>query len=177
MAILEIKNLTKNFGHVAALENVSLSIREKEITSIIGPNGAGKTTFYNVLTGKFPPTSGTVLFKGKDITALPPYKVWKMGISRSFQITNIFKTLTVLENIRSALIVHQGKNLKFFKPIDRFDDLYERKHADPEAHRAGKAEGHALPGHIARRHADCGNRDCSGQRAGTGLSGRAHRRA
>jgi branched-chain amino acid transport system ATP-binding protein len=126
MAILEIKNLTKNFGHVVALGNVSLSIREKEISSIIGPNGAGKTTFYNVLTGKFPPSSGTVLFKGKDITSFPPYKVWKMGISRSFQITNIFKTLTVLENIRSALIVHHGKNLNFFKPIDRFHDLYER---------------------------------------------------
>jgi branched-chain amino acid transport system ATP-binding protein len=126
MAILEIKNLSKNFGHVAALSDINLSIKEGEITSLIGPNGAGKTTFYNVVTGKFPPSSGNIHFKGEDITKLPPYKVWRKGISRSFQITNVFKTLTVLENIRSALIVHMGKSLNFFKPIDYLDDLYEK---------------------------------------------------
>lgn len=126
MAILEIKKLSKNFGHVAALSNVTLSIKEGEITSLIGPNGAGKTTFYNVVTGKFLPSSGSITFQGEDITKLPPHKIWKKGISRSFQITNIFKTLTVLENIRSALIVHEGQSLNFFKPIDFFDDLYEK---------------------------------------------------
>lgn len=126
MPILEIKNLSKHFGHVAALNNVTLSIRHGEITSLIGPNGAGKTTFYNVVTGKFPPTSGSILFKGEDITGLPPFKIWKKGISRSFQITNIFKRLTVIENIRSALIIYTGRSLKFFKPVDYFDDLYEK---------------------------------------------------
>lgn len=126
MAILEIKNLSKHFGHVAALNNVTLSIRHGEITSLIGPNGAGKTTFYNVVTGKFPPTSGSILFKGEDITGLPPFKIWKKGISRSFQITNIFKRLTVIENIRSALIIYTGRSLNFFKPVDYFDDLYEK---------------------------------------------------
>jgi len=125
MDILEIKKLSKNFGHVAALSDVTLSIKEREITSLIGPNGAGKTTFYNVITGKFPPSSGSIIFQGEDITKLPPYKVWQKGISRSFQITNIFKTLTVLENIRSALIVHKGESLNFFKPVDYFNDLYE----------------------------------------------------
>jgi branched-chain amino acid transport system ATP-binding protein len=125
MGILEIKKLSKNFGHVAALSDVTLSIKEREITSLIGPNGAGKTTFYNVITGKFPPSSGSIIFQGEDITKLPPYKVWQKGISRSFQITNIFKTLTVLENIRSALIVHKGESLNFFKPVDYFNDLYE----------------------------------------------------
>jgi len=124
MGILEIKDLSKNFGQVAALSHITLSIRPGEITSLIGPNGAGKTTFYNVITGKFPPTAGTILFKGEEITGLPAFKVWKRGISRSFQITNIFKRLTVLENIRSALIIHQGRSLNFFKPIDFFDDLY-----------------------------------------------------
>jgi branched-chain amino acid transport system ATP-binding protein len=126
VAILEIKSLSKHFGHVAALNNVTLSIRHGEITSLIGPNGAGKTTFYNVVTGKFPPTSGSILFKGEDITGLPPFKIWKKGISRSFQITNIFKRLTVIENIRSALIIYTGRSLNFFKPVDYFDDLYEK---------------------------------------------------
>ena len=126
MAILEIKNLSKNFGHVAALLDVNLSIQEGEITSLIGPNGAGKTTFYNVVTGKFPPTSGSIHFRGEEIASLPPYKIWKKGISRSFQITNIFKTLTVLENIRSALIVHRRQSLNFFKPVSYIEDLYEK---------------------------------------------------
>ena len=126
MSLLEINNLSKNFGHVAALSHVTLSIRKGEITSLIGPNGAGKTTFYNVITGKFPPSSGRIIFQGEDITHFPPYRVWRKGISRSFQITNIFKTLTVFENIRSALMIHMGKSLNFFKPIDYFDELYEK---------------------------------------------------
>ena len=126
MAILEIKNVSKHFGHVAALSNVNLSIQGGEITSLIGPNGAGKTTFYNVVTGKFHPTSGHILFKGEDITGLPPFKIWKKGISRSFQITNIFKRLTVLENIRTALIVHSGRSFNFFRLVDNLDDLNER---------------------------------------------------
>ncbi len=126
MSILEITGLSKHFGQVAALSNINLSVRSGEITSLIGPNGAGKTTFYNVITGKFPPSAGTILFKGEEITGLPAFKIWKKGISRSFQITNIFKRLTVLENIRSALIIHQERSLSFFKPVDLFDDLYAR---------------------------------------------------
>jgi len=126
MSILEITGLSKHFGQVAALSDINLSVRSGEITSLIGPNGAGKTTFYNVITGKFPPTAGTILFKGEEITGLPAFRIWKKGISRSFQITNIFKRLTVLENIRSALIIHQGRSLSFFKPVDLFDDLYAR---------------------------------------------------
>jgi len=126
VAILEIRDLSKNFGHLAALWDINLSVKEGEITSLIGPNGAGKTTFYNVVTGKFPPTSGSIHFRGEEIASLPPYKIWKKGISRSFQITNIFKSLTVLENIRSALIVHMGKSLNFLRPIAYIDELYER---------------------------------------------------
>ena len=122
MAILEVQNLSKNFGHVAAIRNVTLSI-EDEITSLIGPNGAGKTTFYNLITGKFPPSSGKIIFKGEDITRLPAYKIWRKGIARSFQITNIFKRLTVLENIRTAIISYTGRSLNFFKPINYFEDL------------------------------------------------------
>jgi branched-chain amino acid transport system ATP-binding protein len=126
MAILEIKNLSKKFGQLVALSDLTLAIKEGEITSLIGPNGAGKTTFYNVITGKFPPSSGSILFQGMDISGLPPHKIWKKGIARSFQITNIFMRLTVLENIRSALIVHMNKSYNFLKPIHYFDDLHEK---------------------------------------------------
>lgn len=126
MPILEIKGVSKYFGQVAALSRLDLSIRAGEITSLIGPNGAGKTTFYNVVTGKFPPSSGNISFQGEDITGLPAYKIWEKGISRSFQITNIFRRLTVLENIRSALIIHTGRSLNFFKPVDSFEDLMDR---------------------------------------------------
>ena len=126
MAFLEIQSLSRKFGNAWALDEVTLSIREGEITSLIGPNGAGKTTFYNVITGKLRASSGAVIFKGEDITNLPPHKVWKKGISRSFQITNIFMDQTVLENIRSALIVHTGKSMKWFKPINRYKDLPEK---------------------------------------------------
>ncbi|NWF57507.1 MAG: ABC transporter ATP-binding protein [Syntrophaceae bacterium] len=126
MAILELKSLSKFFGHVAAVSDLTLSVKKGEITSLIGPNGAGKTTFYNVVTGKFPPTAGKIFFNGEDITGLPPFKVWEKGISRSFQITNIFKNLTVLENIRTALIVHMGKSLNFFRPVDQYSELHEK---------------------------------------------------
>jgi branched-chain amino acid transport system ATP-binding protein len=126
MALLEIRSLSKKFGQLVALSDLTLAIKEGEITSLIGPNGAGKTTFYNVITGKFPPSSGSILFQGQDISGLPPHKIWKKGIARSFQITNIFMRLTVLENIRSALIVHMNKSYNFLKPIHYFDDLHEK---------------------------------------------------
>jgi branched-chain amino acid transport system ATP-binding protein len=126
MAILEIRNLSRRFGKLVALSDLSFSIHEGQITSLIGPNGAGKTTFYNVITGKFPPSSGSILFQGKDISGLPPHKIWRLGIARSFQITNIFMRLTVLENIRSALIVHLNKTYNFLKPIHYLDQLHER---------------------------------------------------
>jgi branched-chain amino acid transport system ATP-binding protein len=126
MEILELKSVAKSFGHVTAISDLSISVRAGEITSLIGPNGAGKTTFYNVITGKFPPTRGKIFFRGEDITGLPPHKVWEKGISRSFQVTNIFKNLTVLENIRTAHIIHMGKSLSFFRPVDRYKELYEK---------------------------------------------------
>jgi len=77
MAILNIKDLTKNFGHVKALYNITLSVEEGGITSLIGPNGAGKTTFYNLVTGAFPPAAGKIVFKEEDITGFLPFKIWR----------------------------------------------------------------------------------------------------
>ncbi len=114
--ILEVRDLTKNFGSFQAVSGVSLKVEKGELTSLIGPNGAGKTTFYNMLSGKFPPSSGQILFEGRDITGLPPHRVARIGIGRSFQITNIFSRMTVLQNILSALIAHYGKGTSFFSP-------------------------------------------------------------
>ncbi len=123
--LLETKELTKYFGKMAALNNVSLAIRERQITSLIGPNGAGKTTFYNAVTGRFPPTSGHVLYKGEDITRLAPHKIVKRGVARSFQITSIFRELSVLENIRSAVIARSGSRWNPLKSVSSFRPLYD----------------------------------------------------
>ena len=115
--ILEVKDLTKNFGDFQAVSGVTLTVKRKDLTSLIGPNGAGKTTFYNMLSGKFPPTSGRIIFEGRDITGFPPHKIARIGIGRSFQITNIFNGMTVMENILSALIAHHRKGTSFFTPF------------------------------------------------------------
>ncbi len=100
--IIETDRLRREFGALVAVANVSIQVRPNTIHSIIGPNGAGKTTFFNLLSGTLEPTSGRVHYKGRDITNLPLHRTAHLGIGRSFQITNIFPNLTVLENIRLA---------------------------------------------------------------------------
>ncbi len=117
--ILETKNLTRDFGKFRALDDVSLQIVKGVLTSLIGPNGAGKTTFYNCVTGKFPPTSGKVLFKGEEITGLPVHAIQQKGLSRSFQIVNIFQELSVVDNIKAVLIAKQKKNWNFINLIHK----------------------------------------------------------
>lgn len=103
MSALIVEALSRNFGGVHALSDVSLTVEPGERRLIIGPNGAGKTTLFNILSGAFTASSGTVTLFGRDITHLPPYERAKMGIARTFQITNLFPRLTVLENILLAL--------------------------------------------------------------------------
>ena len=102
LTILEARNISKNFGSLQVIDQVDFKIATGSIHAIIGPNGAGKTTLFNLLTGFIPVTAGTVLFKGKDITNLPPYRISEKGIARSFQITSIFPELSVHENVRVA---------------------------------------------------------------------------
>ncbi len=123
--ILETINLTRDFGKFRALDNVSLQVEKGVLTSLIGPNGAGKTTFYNCVTGKFPPTSGKVFFKDEDITGLPVHAIQQMGLSRSFQIVNIFQELNVVDNIKAVLIAKQKKNWNFINLIHRDRTLHE----------------------------------------------------
>jgi branched-chain amino acid transport system ATP-binding protein len=100
--VLETEGLTKRFGELTAVDNVSLEVEQGEFRSVIGPNGAGKTTTFNLITGALTPTEGTVRFKGEDITRMAPHNRVRRGLGRSFQITNVFGGLTVRENVRVA---------------------------------------------------------------------------
>ena len=99
MALLETRHLTKSFGALTAVDDVSLAVEAGRLHSIIGPNGAGKTTLFNLLTGTFPPTSGTLLFDGKDVTGTPAHRVAHLGLARSFQRTNVFPAFSLLDNV------------------------------------------------------------------------------
>ena len=108
-AALQIKNLTKTFGGITAVSDLSFDLKQKEIMGIIGPNGAGKTTVFNLITGVYKPTEGQVIFQGKDITNFVPEKIVKLGIARTFQNIRLFKKLTVLENVITALDLNYPK--------------------------------------------------------------------
>ena len=108
-AILAVKNVTKLFDSFTALRDVSVSFERGSLTAIIGPNGAGKSTFFNVISGAFPPTWGRVLFDGRDITGAKPHEFARMGIAKSFQITNVFPLLSAHENVRVAAQMRRSR--------------------------------------------------------------------
>ena len=111
MTLLRVEKVSRHFGSLVAVDDVSLAVAPGELRAVIGPNGAGKTTFFNLISGFFPPTSGRIEFNGRDITrALPHERVWA-GIARTFQITEIFPELTVRENLRIAVEVTAGLRL------------------------------------------------------------------
>ena len=106
MSLLEVSGLTKSFGGLTAVSELKFDIQPGELLSIIGPNGAGKTTLFNLLTGFYKPTSGTITFSGINITGYKPYQVTRSGIGRTFQMTSIFKQSTVLENVIIGQTLH-----------------------------------------------------------------------
>jgi branched-chain amino acid transport system ATP-binding protein len=108
-AVLETRGLAKSFGGVQAVGGVDLAMPRGEIRALIGPNGAGKTTFFNMLTGQLKADAGEVRFKGERLSGLPPHAVWRRGVSRTFQITATFLTLTSLENVQVALQSHRRR--------------------------------------------------------------------
>ena len=124
--IIETKNLTKYFGAMAAVNNVSIKIEAGTLHAIIGPNGAGKTTFFNLLSGNLKPTSGKVFYKGMDLTGKPIHRMIHLGLGRSFQITNIFPNLTVLENVRLAVQSLGRDNFRLLSHYRRFRRYEER---------------------------------------------------
>jgi branched-chain amino acid transport system ATP-binding protein len=119
--VLETRGLSKAFGGVRAVSAVDLAMPKGEIRALIGPNGAGKTTFFNMLTGQLRADAGLVLFKGERLSGLPPYAVWRRGVSRTFQITATFATLTALDNVRVARLSHAGKTYSLLEAAARLE--------------------------------------------------------
>ncbi len=113
--ILETRGLTKEFKGFVAVKSVALKVRRGTIHALIGPNGAGKTTCFNLLTHFLEPTSGSIFYKGNDITGSPPARIARMGLVRSFQISAVFPHLTVLENVRVALQKKRGQSFDFWR--------------------------------------------------------------
>src|SRR5262249_58021647 len=110
------ENLRRSFGALTALDGVSLSVAPRERRAIIGPNGAGKTTLFNLITGHLAPTDGRIFFEGAPITGLPPHAVARRGISRSFQRTNLFPRLSLLENLRLAAAAPGRRSYELLRP-------------------------------------------------------------
>jgi len=124
-SVLKLSGVRKQFGSTHIINGVDLDIREGERHALIGPNGAGKSTLFNLISGRFPLTSGQIQLKGKDITNQEPQSINRLGLSRSFQITNIFPKLSVFENLRCAVLWNLGYRYSFFKRISALKDARE----------------------------------------------------
>ncbi len=126
---LELDGLRKSFGKTEIIRGVSLSIGRGERHAVIGPNGAGKSTLFNLITGRFPATGGKVRLHGEDLAGLQPFQINRKGLSRSFQITNIFPKMTVFENVRCSLLWTKGYRYSFWHIVARSRDLTEAAEA------------------------------------------------
>lgn len=126
---LALHGLRKSFGATEIIRGVDLDVPQGEIHAVIGPNGAGKSTLFNLITGRYPVSGGRVQLNGIDITGLAPHAIARLGLSRSFQITNIFPRLSVFENVRCALLWQAGMGYAFWRSVARRRDLTERASA------------------------------------------------
>jgi branched-chain amino acid transport system ATP-binding protein len=126
MTALALKDVHKNFGITPIIRGVTLEIAKGERHAIIGPNGAGKSTLFHLISGRFPLTSGQILLNGEDITGFKPYQINRRGLSRSFQVTNIFPRMTVFENVRCALLWPLGYRYSFWHNVRRLNDANDR---------------------------------------------------
>lgn len=116
MSELAIKNLSKAFGGVRAVNDVSFEVKQGEFLAMIGPNGAGKSTCFNMINGQLPPDSGAIMFEGRDIAGLAPRDIWRFGVGRTFQVAATFHSMTVAENVQMALISHAHDIYGFWRP-------------------------------------------------------------
>ncbi len=130
---LETRHLTKHFGSTQIIRGIDLKVAQGERLAVIGPNGAGKSTLFNLISGRFAPSSGQVILGGTDITGLPPYRINRLGLSRSFQITNIFHRLSVFENLRCAVLWSLGYRYSFWQSLNALRDARERAEEVMEA--------------------------------------------
>lgn len=132
---LELRNVHKFFGAAHIIRGVDLSVPKGERHAVIGPNGAGKSTLFHLISGRFEPTQGEILLRGESIQGLPPYTISRRGLSRSFQVTNLFHRMSVFENIRCALLWHMGAGYSFWRTCGRLkhinakaEEVMERVH-------------------------------------------------
>ena len=139
MTLLKVEGVSKRFGNLTAIENVSLTVEPGELRAIIGPNGAGKTTFFNLISGLFAPSAGSVRFDGQDVTRLPPEARVRLGMARTFQITEIFPELSVEDNLRVGVERAEGLSLSPWlggaarrRVGERIDELLATGHLTPK---------------------------------------------
>lgn len=125
MPLLQVNGLFKDFSGLKVLFGIDLELEQGERHAIIGPNGAGKSTLFNVITGKYAPSRGTINFDGHDITGLPPHKIARLGLARSFQVTNIFRAMTVFENVRNAIVSRNGRHYSIFPTLGKLTTISE----------------------------------------------------
>jgi branched-chain amino acid transport system ATP-binding protein len=123
---IELSNVYKSFGATPIIRGVSLAIEAGTRQALIGPNGAGKSTLFNLITGKYPVSRGRIRVRGEDVTGLRPYEINRRGLSRSFQVTNIFPRLSVFENLRCAVLWSLGYKYSFWHFVDGLPDVQER---------------------------------------------------
>ena len=151
--LLQTEDVTRSFGSLVAVNRVSLALKAGELRSIIGPNGAGKTTLFRLIAGEMAPTGGRIVFRGRDITGLPQHTVARLGIAKSYQITNIFPHLTVRENVR-VVAQGAGRAFQFWSRADRLVEVQERALALLKTvrldHKAGDLAAHLS--HGEKRH-------------------------
>ncbi len=140
---LKLTDLRKSFGKTEIIRGVNLSIPVGERHAIIGPNGAGKSTLFNLVSGRFPPSSGRIELDGEDITGDKPFEINRKGLARSFQITNIFPRLSVFENIRCAALFSLGHRYSFWKRLEGLTDAADR--ARDILQRIGLSSRHDTP--------------------------------
>jgi branched-chain amino acid transport system ATP-binding protein len=124
-ALLRTEKLTRAYGSLLAVDRVDMAVRQGELRSIIGPNGAGKTTFFRLISGEVAPTSGRIWFRDREVTGLPQHAVARLGIGKSYQITNVFPHLSVLENVRVA-VQGYARSFHFWSRADRLVDVRDK---------------------------------------------------
>jgi branched-chain amino acid transport system ATP-binding protein len=123
---IELRGVQKNFGITPVIRDINLAVAQGERHALIGPNGAGKSTTFNLISGYMKPTSGSVLMHGESISHLPPYQINRRGLSRSFQVTNVFSNMSVWENLRCAVLWATGHRYAFWKNVDRLPEVRMR---------------------------------------------------
>lgn len=145
-AVIELNGVHKDFSGSQIIRGVDWTVTEGERHALIGPNGAGKSTLYNLISGKYPISAGSIKLRGREIAGLPPFEINRMGLSRSFQVTNIFHRMTVYENVRCGVLWSLGYKYSLLRPVEELEDVNLR--TDEILEEIGMAGRAAVPAGI-----------------------------